>query len=148
MWSSIVMCFFFLMIRRPPRSTRTDTLFPYTPLFRSNRARHRQAEEHVRAAHRVGERPVGGLRCMSGFPLVHAFGAALVDHALGIAEYDVVGHYAHRLRQFGIGDGGSARAVDDDLDVFHPESSEERRVGKECVRTCSSRCREGPEKKN
>src|SRR3546814_14866556 len=37
----IVMCvlflciFFFLMIRRPPRSTRTDTLFPYTTLFRS-----------------------------------------------------------------------------------------------------------------
>src|SRR3546814_5782639 len=27
--------FFFLMIRRPPRSTRTDTLFPYTTLFRS-----------------------------------------------------------------------------------------------------------------
>src|SRR3546814_20324567 len=30
--------FFFLMIRRPPRSTRTDTLFPYTTLFRSTRA--------------------------------------------------------------------------------------------------------------
>src|SRR3546814_19950510 len=39
-------CFFFLMIRRPPRSTRTDTLFPYTTLFRSGRferqVRHRQ----------------------------------------------------------------------------------------------------------
>src|SRR3546814_16698860 len=37
-------CVFFLMIRRPPRSTRTDTLFPYTTLFRSvmesNRFRH------------------------------------------------------------------------------------------------------------
>src|SRR3546814_4096821 len=30
---SFVFCF--LMIRRPPRSTRTDTLFPYTTLFRS-----------------------------------------------------------------------------------------------------------------
>src|SRR3546814_6744667 len=30
--------YFFLMIRRPPRSTRTDTLFPYTTLFRSNRS--------------------------------------------------------------------------------------------------------------
>src|SRR3546814_16576211 len=30
---------FFLMIRRPPRSTRTDTLFPYTTLFRSGSAR-------------------------------------------------------------------------------------------------------------
>src|SRR3546814_2502344 len=38
--------FFFLMIRRPPRSTRTDTLFPYTTLFRSASnlgGRHRQA---------------------------------------------------------------------------------------------------------
>src|SRR3546814_18519538 len=32
---------FFLMIRRPPRSTRTDTLFPYTTLFRSDRRRWR-----------------------------------------------------------------------------------------------------------
>src|SRR3546814_3394235 len=31
----MTMIFFFLMIRRPPRSTRTDTLFPYTTLFRS-----------------------------------------------------------------------------------------------------------------
>src|SRR3546814_2571901 len=28
--------FFFLLIRRPPRTTRTDTLFPYTTLFRSS----------------------------------------------------------------------------------------------------------------
>src|SRR3546814_8995455 len=35
-------CVFFLMIRRPPRSTRTDTLFPYTTLFRSH---DRQAED-------------------------------------------------------------------------------------------------------
>src|SRR3546814_20937776 len=31
----ILFMFFFLMIRQPPRSTRTDTLFPYTTLFRS-----------------------------------------------------------------------------------------------------------------
>src|SRR3546814_10789801 len=37
-------CFFFLMIRRPPRSTRTDTLFPYTTLFRSPEHRLVQAE--------------------------------------------------------------------------------------------------------
>src|SRR3546814_2911665 len=30
------------MIRRPPRSTRTDTLFPYTTLFRSPRARYQR----------------------------------------------------------------------------------------------------------
>src|SRR3546814_12873923 len=33
--STVVRGFYFLMIRRPPRSTRTDTLFPYTTLFRS-----------------------------------------------------------------------------------------------------------------
>src|SRR3546814_5110322 len=31
----MIVLFFFLMIRRPPKSTRTDTLFPYTTLFRS-----------------------------------------------------------------------------------------------------------------
>src|SRR3546814_18664498 len=37
--TALFMCFFFLMIRRPPRSTRTYTLFPYTTLFRSDRLR-------------------------------------------------------------------------------------------------------------
>src|SRR3546814_2095112 len=31
----MIACFVFVMMRRPPRSTRTDTLFPYTSLFRS-----------------------------------------------------------------------------------------------------------------
>src|SRR3546814_4200408 len=35
LWLHVSTSFFFLMIRRPPRSTRTDTLFPYTTLFRS-----------------------------------------------------------------------------------------------------------------
>src|SRR3546814_7935157 len=34
--TEVVNMFFFLRIRRPPRSTRTDTLFPYTTLFRSS----------------------------------------------------------------------------------------------------------------
>src|SRR3546814_10311973 len=33
---SFYLYFFFVMIRRPPRSTRSDTLFPYTTLFRSS----------------------------------------------------------------------------------------------------------------
>src|SRR3546814_20419105 len=37
------MCLFFFMIRPPPKSTRTDTLFPYTTLFRSQHARERDA---------------------------------------------------------------------------------------------------------
>src|SRR3546814_12346621 len=37
--SLVLLLFFCLMIRRPPRSTRTDTLFPYTTLFRSAEGR-------------------------------------------------------------------------------------------------------------
>src|SRR3546814_8501017 len=46
------MLFFFLMIRRPPRSTRTDPLFPYTTLFRSQAHPHRHVPP--RAARRPG----------------------------------------------------------------------------------------------
>src|SRR3546814_1781986 len=45
--------FFFLMIRRPPRSTRTDTLFPYTTLFRTRAG----LFDHLRPEHE----PVGDL---------------------------------------------------------------------------------------
>src|SRR3546814_7350534 len=45
----LVVFFFFLMIRRPPRSTRTDTLFPYTTLFRSPSPRF-ETESAVRPA--------------------------------------------------------------------------------------------------
>src|SRR3546814_11145646 len=44
---SILVVVFFLMIRRPPRSTRTDTLFPYTTLFRSALIRAAQADASV-----------------------------------------------------------------------------------------------------
>src|SRR3546814_19527042 len=49
--------FFFLMIRRPPRSTRTDTLFPYTTLFRSKRARPVNADARCIAAQVPTARP-------------------------------------------------------------------------------------------
>src|SRR3546814_18204811 len=48
---------FFLMIRRPPRSTRTDTLFPYTTLFRSRGTAVRKA-----GPWRRGARPSEGRR--------------------------------------------------------------------------------------
>src|SRR3546814_20114177 len=55
----------FLMIRRPPRSTRTDTRFPYTTLFRSLLARHGEEGPHDPGA-TVGRfadlaGPLGGL---------------------------------------------------------------------------------------
>src|SRR3546814_7149031 len=43
---------FFVMIRRPPRSTRTNTLFPYTTLCRSGAARHRRRARHASGAWR------------------------------------------------------------------------------------------------
>src|SRR3546814_1542459 len=43
------------MIRRPPRSTRTDTLFPYTTLFRSRRARLAADGDGVLPDHLVGQ---------------------------------------------------------------------------------------------
>src|SRR3546814_13956552 len=52
-YSTCVFYFFFLMIRRPPRSTRTDTLFPYTTLFRSAL---------------VFTHPVGTARCAADLP--------------------------------------------------------------------------------
>src|SRR3546814_14999152 len=52
---SYVCCF--LMIRRPPRSTRTDTLFPYTTLFRS--------QPHDAAA-RQGEGPLRSIEPQGG----------------------------------------------------------------------------------
>src|SRR3546814_11041426 len=45
--------FFFLIIRRPPRSTRTDTLFPYTTLFRSH-----LPDLGVNAQRRFGDREI------------------------------------------------------------------------------------------
>src|SRR3546814_2464729 len=44
---SVFSIIFFLMIRRPPRSTRTDTLFPYTTLFRSLHTRDDPARVHA-----------------------------------------------------------------------------------------------------
>src|SRR3546814_4110750 len=43
----MILSFFFLMIRRPPRSTRTDTLFPYTTLFRSLRCAGNQPFDRI-----------------------------------------------------------------------------------------------------
>src|SRR3546814_9849171 len=49
----ICICFFFFILRRPPRSTRTDTLFPYTTLFRSPRGRAVRRRRDTLARHRL-----------------------------------------------------------------------------------------------
>src|SRR3546814_2479768 len=65
------------MIRRPPRSTRTDTLFPYTTLFRSERivrlvAHHVGAEVHPGAPRVSAELPDTGERFEGLLPPVVA----------------------------------------------------------------------------
>src|SRR3546814_5502218 len=62
------------MIRRPPRSTRTDTLFPYTTLFRSHSAhaqRQRVAMLVAQCAHQVGDARNGPGQFQRGAPGLH-----------------------------------------------------------------------------
>src|SRR3546814_15823887 len=84
------------MIRRPPRSTRTDTLFPYTTLFRAvdrqlalefsaalaaGRARHSGADLGYRAAPvHPAYRPVGG-GCGAGVRAVRVSGQARANRS-------------------------------------------------------------------
>src|SRR3546814_8744793 len=62
--------FFFLMIRPPPRSTRTDTLFPYTTLFRSGCRGDRTPARRPPAGDRARRHPD---------PAVHSASAAEPD---------------------------------------------------------------------
>src|SRR3546814_15069540 len=108
--------FFFLMIRRPPRSTRTDTLFPYTTLFRSK------------------DPCSGGGR--------HASGQGAAGPREGEPQ---AGQDQRDQRQAGQDRQLLVRAEKTELVKLHdeevepPDRSEERRVGKECVSTCRSR---------
>src|SRR3546814_15121292 len=101
------------MIRRPPRSTRTDTLFPYTTLFRSAIFGLADLEEGIVLA-RFDEIPLG------------------IDHeqprfgALDLAADD----------QRGAEDRFGHRPF---VAMAHDDRSEERRVGTECVSTWRSR---------
>src|SRR3546814_11852827 len=63
----------FLMIRRPPRSTRTDTIFPYTTLFRSAEAAGGDGAARAAGARRGGggARPAADPR---GAPGAHGHG--------------------------------------------------------------------------
>src|SRR3546814_5397828 len=64
------------MIRRPPRSTRTDTLFPYTTLFRSNRLVIRlQPDEGVKLGLMIKDPGPGGMR-LKHVPLDMSFAQA------------------------------------------------------------------------
>src|SRR3546814_8480488 len=72
LYIAITVCF--LMIRRPPRSTRTDTLFPYTTLFRSQGAR----QQHGGSLYDLARtpHPANGTPYMTDSPLPHALALA------------------------------------------------------------------------
>src|SRR3546814_1401009 len=77
--------FFFLMIRLPPRSTRTDTLFPYTTLFRSDRQHARilwqQCDHRIPRPRAEARRIDQHDRCALPRPFVHRQREALdLDH--------------------------------------------------------------------
>src|SRR3546814_14167012 len=105
------------MIRRPPRSTRTDTLFPYTTLFRSIKA-----PECFEIERRLKEE--------LNIPVMHddQHGTAIIS---GAALINACALQKKKLEKIKIVvNGAGAAAI---------SRSEERRVGKECVSTCRSR---------
>src|SRR3546814_18112451 len=103
----------FLMRRRPPRSTRTDTLFPYTTLSRSMTAIRDGIVECADLLDRLSQEIRDGQPAPS-------FGRLQ-------GRFEEIGGLADRLQ------------TETPLDDAEQKRSEERRVGKECVSTCRSR---------
>src|SRR3546814_11186116 len=103
------------MLRRPPRSTRTDTLFPYTTLFRSD------STVYLNIRHRLCDKRC---RILLQWPSVHPANRPYGKQVLGLCR-----RTARRL----------GRLTPPTTLPPSPARSEERRVGKECVRTCRSR---------
>src|SRR3546814_14972586 len=114
------------MIRRPPRSTRTDTLFPYTTLFRSPAAR--LAGDEPGARKKLTERIVGRMSA------AHRAAALAVHHIVG--EDDLL---IGRLAEGAQGAPQILRWNIQAVDVVLGVRSEERREGKGCGSTCRSR---------
>src|SRR3546814_18675570 len=120
------------MIRRPPRSTRTDTLFPYTPLFRSDR---------VLSLLLGGSAPARVL-CLT---FTKAAAAEMANRLSGelarwvIAEEPVLRARLEALLGAPVEDRLLERARALFARVPDPPRSEGRCVGNECVSKCRSR---------
>src|SRR3546814_18401632 len=85
----LVLFLFFLMIRRPPRSTRTDTLFPYTTLFRSDGGV--GAADLVVKVRRPTDAEIGAMKAGSGFAaLLEPYGDKSVIDALAKAKVEAL----------------------------------------------------------
>src|SRR3546814_18259334 len=123
-----------LMIRRPPRSTRTDTLFPYTTLFRSEdglvRYESSAIMQYLEATH-----PQPALTPPD------AKGRALVDMHLRLCDLQMAQPTGTIVfpKRFMPKERWDLAAIDAAQKAIVKHRSEERRGGKECVSTCRSR---------
>src|SRR3546814_15589239 len=118
------------MMRLPPRATRTDTLFPYTTLFRSHRVVDRQEIAVVRQVDRGADR------------LQHDAVAICENLAARIVRGDRSREDDERLQRIALIIGAFgiiAVRREEQVELAEEARSEERRVGKECVSTCRSR---------
>src|SRR3546814_20235671 len=114
------------MIRRPPRSTRTDTLFPYTTLFRSQAQASQKFSENVLDSVDRWSLHITQEARLAGLP------ADVVDAARAAAQADGLEGWKLVLKMpcyLPVMQNARDRSL----------RSEERRVGKECVSTCRSR---------
>src|SRR3546814_15859180 len=90
---------FFLILRRPPRSTRTDTLFPYTTLFRSLAEIHEEDIEDARESVPDAEYIAGVAKLRDGLILIHDLSTFLsaceaADLAAKLAAMEATGDLA------------------------------------------------------
>src|SRR3546814_17238602 len=90
-------CFFFLMVRRPPRCTRPDTLVPYTTLFRSHIEDYEGVGALQKAGAKLGQGHEGHLAGRLAEKLVHRLasrhvGAKRLGHVIGRGEIETVNH--------------------------------------------------------
>src|SRR3546814_11613377 len=115
------------MIRRPPRSTRTDTRFPYTTLFRSDRREKRGLIRNAIVVVLFGSAAIALL----SWPSVRV---RLTPHEWLFGAYGLIS-------LVGFARGFYSPAVSSLRPFLVPREirSEERRVGNECVSTCRSR---------
>src|SRR3546814_15705772 len=127
------------MIRRPPRSTRTDTLFPYTTLFRSD-----DVMNAVPQSLRDGSYALGATRSETirqvVFPaaLPGIVGAFLLAVSRAIGETMIVVMAAGLAANLTANPFEAVTTVTLQI-VTLLVTSEERSVGKECVSACRSR---------
>src|SRR3546814_17932928 len=124
-------CFFLLRRLRPPRATRTDTLFPYTTLFRSQGRVLRPGQ-----ARGAGHQP-GAAYQAGGEDRVEAGRKAEVDGdvEIGRAADFGCGEMRHAVDHALCGLAGRDRAGPAAVFALGPQSAEKRRVGNECVRS-------------